>query len=45
MVVVAKGEGVSDESAFFGLPMPGRPQNSPGSDSDAAEPVSAHRLP
>ena len=43
--VVAKGEGVSDESAFFGLPIPGRPENSPGSGSDDAQPVGAHRLP
>jgi uncharacterized membrane protein YcaP (DUF421 family) len=43
--VVAKGHGTSDDSAFFGLPIPGRPDNAPGSDSDHAEPTSAHRLP
>jgi len=43
--VVAKGEGESDESAFFGLPIPGRPANSPGDGSDRAQPVGAHRLP
>jgi len=43
--VVAKRDVESDESAFFGLPIPGRPENAPGGDSDAAQPVGAHRLP
>ena len=43
--VVAKGPADSDESAFFGLPIPGRPGNSPGDGSDAAEPTDARRLP
>jgi len=43
--VVAKGHGASDESAFFGLPIPDHPDNGPGSGSDHAEPTSAHRLP
>ena len=43
--VVAKREGESDESAFFGLPIPGRPENSPGDDSAEAQPVGPHRLP
>lgn len=43
--VVAKREGKSDESAFYGLPIPGRPENSPGEDSAEAEPVGSHRLP
>jgi uncharacterized membrane protein YcaP (DUF421 family) len=43
--VVAKSEADSDESAFFGLPIPGRPDNSPGHGSDVAQPVDAQRLP
>ena len=43
--VVAKGDEQSDESAFFGLPIPGRPENSPGADSASAQPVGPHRLP
>jgi uncharacterized membrane protein YcaP (DUF421 family) len=43
--VIAKGEGESDESAFYGLPIPGRPENSPGKDSAQAVPTNAHRLP
>ena len=43
--VVAKREGESDESAFFGLPIPDRPANAPGDDSDHAEPVEPRRLP
>jgi uncharacterized membrane protein YcaP (DUF421 family) len=43
--VVAKREGDSDESAFFGLPIPGRPDNAPGKDSAHAEPVGPDRLP
>lgn len=43
--VVAKREAESDESAFYGLPIPGRPDNSPGDDSDRARPVGPHRLP
>ena len=43
--VIAKRDGPSDESALFGLPIPGRPQNSPGEDSAKAFPGRAHRLP
>ena len=43
--VVAKREGESDESAFFGLPIPGRPENSPGDGASSGEPVGPHRLP
>jgi len=43
--VVAKREGESDESAFFGLPIPGRPENSPGDGASGGEPVGPHRLP
>jgi uncharacterized membrane protein YcaP (DUF421 family) len=43
--VVAKREGESDESAFFGLPIPGRSQNGPNDGADSGEPVGPHRLP
>jgi uncharacterized membrane protein YcaP (DUF421 family) len=43
--VIAKREGESDESAFYGLPIPGRPENSAGEDSAHAVPASARRLP
>src|SRR5829696_3216236 len=43
--VVAKSTEDSDESAFYGLPIPGRPDNSPGDGSDLAEPAEARRLP
>ena len=43
--VVAKREGESDESAFFGLPIPGRPENSSGDPSDSGRPIGSHRLP
>jgi uncharacterized membrane protein YcaP (DUF421 family) len=43
--VVAKRDVESDESAFYGLPIPGRPDNSPGDDSATAEPVGPDRLP
>lgn len=43
--VVAKREGETDESAFFGLPIPGRPDNSPGDDASEAQPVGPRRLP
>jgi uncharacterized membrane protein YcaP (DUF421 family) len=43
--VVAKREGESDESAFFGLPIPGRPEDSPGDGASRGEPVGPHRLP
>ena len=43
--VVAKREGESDESAFFGLPIPGRPENAPGDDAAVAQPIDSHRLP
>jgi len=43
--VVAKSAEESDESAFYGLPIPERPDNSPGAESDRAVPADAHRLP
>jgi len=43
--VVPKGEGESDESAFYGLPIPDRPENSPVEGSHRAEPTGPHRLP
>ena len=43
--VVAKREGESDESAFFGLPIPGRSGNGPNDGADSGEPVGPHRLP
>jgi uncharacterized membrane protein YcaP (DUF421 family) len=43
--VVAKREGESDESAFFGLPIPGRTEDSPGDGTSSREPVGPHRLP
>jgi uncharacterized membrane protein YcaP (DUF421 family) len=43
--VIAKRDGPSDESAFFGLPIPGRPPNNPDEDSAKAVPGRAHRLP
>jgi hypothetical protein len=43
--VVAKSAEDSDESALYGLPIPGRPENSPQPGSDRGEPVDPHRLP
>ena len=43
--VVPKGKTESDESALYGLPIPGRPDNSPGVGTEDARPVEAHRLP
>ena len=43
--VVARTAEPSDESAFFGLPIPGRQDNSPGDGSDVAKPADARRLP
>jgi uncharacterized membrane protein YcaP (DUF421 family) len=43
--VVARRAEPSDESAFFGLPIPGRPDNSPGDDTHRATPTHANRLP
>lgn len=43
--VIPKGEGESDESALFGLPIPGRPGNSPVADGADAAPTSPQRLP
>jgi uncharacterized membrane protein YcaP (DUF421 family) len=43
--VVAKSSEDSDESAFYGLPIPGRPGNSPGDGADAAQPADPQRLP
>jgi len=43
--VIPKSDGPSDESAFFGLPIPGRPDNSPEHNAARAVPASAYRLP
>jgi uncharacterized membrane protein YcaP (DUF421 family) len=43
--VIARRDGPSDESAFYGLPIPGRPENSRGDDSATPQPADAHRLP
>jgi len=43
--VIAKRDGPNDESALFGLPIPGRPENSPSPDGAQATPTHAHRLP
>ena len=43
--VIAKRDGPSDESALFGLPIPGRPPNNPDEDSAKAVPARTHRLP
>ena len=43
--VIAKSSVESDESAFYGLPIPGRPDNSPEGGSDAATPSDPRRLP
>jgi uncharacterized membrane protein YcaP (DUF421 family) len=43
--VIPKGKDHSDESALFGLPIPGRPGNSPVEDGTSAVPASQQRLP
>ena len=43
--VVAKREGASDESALMGLPIPGRPGNSPDDDGHLAQRAEKQRLP
>jgi uncharacterized membrane protein YcaP (DUF421 family) len=43
--VIAKSDQPSDESAFYGLPIPGRPHNSPADRAEQAQPTSARRLP
>ena len=43
--VIAKSTAQSDESALFGLPIPGRPGQSPGHEGATATPAPAHRLP
>ena len=43
--VVAKSERESDESAFYGLPIPDRPENAPGDESHHAKTADVHRLP
>ncbi len=43
--VVAKHSAPSDETAFFGLPIPGRPGNGPAVEGEHAQPASAYRLP
>jgi uncharacterized membrane protein YcaP (DUF421 family) len=43
--VIAKKDATGDESALFGLSIPGRPGNAPGDDSIQAVPAPPHRLP
>jgi uncharacterized membrane protein YcaP (DUF421 family) len=43
--VVRKSDRPSDESAFFGLPIPGRPNNSPAEEGASAQPAPKDRLP
>ena len=43
--VIAKRDGPSDESAFYGLPIPGHPEASRGDDDARAVPTSPRRLP
>lgn len=43
--VVAKADGPSDESAFLGLPIPGRPGSTPSEHGDEATPAPDDRLP
>jgi uncharacterized membrane protein YcaP (DUF421 family) len=43
--VVPKGERESDDTALFGLPIPGRPENSPGVKAGTSRTADAHRLP
>jgi uncharacterized membrane protein YcaP (DUF421 family) len=43
--VVPKGSTTSDESAFLGLPIPGRPGNSPAKNATQATPAPSTRLP
>ena len=43
--VIAKSRHQSDESALFGLPIPGRPEQSPDGEGAHATPAPANRLP
>jgi uncharacterized membrane protein YcaP (DUF421 family) len=43
--VVPKSDGPSDESAFLGLPIPGRPRNSPKEHGATAQRAPVNRLP
>jgi len=43
--VVPKTSKMIEETAFFGLPIPGRPGNDQEEDSERATPVSSHRIP
>jgi hypothetical protein len=43
--VIPKHVGPSDESAFYGLPIPDRPEDSRGDHGAQAVPTSPHRLP
>jgi uncharacterized membrane protein YcaP (DUF421 family) len=43
--VIAKRDGPSDESAFYGLPIPGRSEEGRGEHGAKALPTSPHRLP
>jgi uncharacterized membrane protein YcaP (DUF421 family) len=43
--VVAKSSEPIEETAFFGLPIPGRPNNGLEDGSEQATPVSSKRLP
>ena len=43
--VVPIDDPAGDESAFIGLPIPGRPGNSPKSEGEIARPASNYRIP
>lgn len=43
--VVPKSSEESDESAFFGLPIPGRTNNSSAEDAENARPTTPYRIP
>lgn len=43
--VIPRSDRQGDESALFGLPIPGRPENSPKKEGARAEPAPANRLP
>jgi uncharacterized membrane protein YcaP (DUF421 family) len=43
--VIRKPEKDTDQSAFFGLPIPGRPNNSPARNAEHAKPAPPRRLP
>jgi uncharacterized membrane protein YcaP (DUF421 family) len=43
--VIPKSSDESDESALFGLPIPGRPDGSPARNTERATPTTPYRLP